>query len=159
MTEKDWFCDAVRQNENAMYALACSILRNPSDGEEAVSEAIYRGYSRLDTLRDKRVFKTWMLTIVHNVSIEMIRRRDRNQELEEHLEPASHDEDIATRLTQKGAVESLPEPYRTVIVLHYYDDLSASQISEVTGAGPAAVRQQLSRARKMLKERLKEDLA
>lgn len=159
MTQKDWFCENIRKNESGMYALAYSILRNQADATEAVSESVYRAYSRLDTLRSKAAFKTWILFIVHNTSIEMLRKSSRTVELEqaEHIEEPESGVDVTTKLALRNAVESLNQPYRTVVVLYYYEDLSVSRIAKITGAQTAAVRQQLSRARKMLREILKED--
>ena len=159
MTGKEWFCEYTIEQEKNMYALAYSILRNQADADEAVSEAIYRAYSRLDTLRSRRAFKTWILTIVHNVSVEMIRKQVGTVELEDitQMESPTVGLDPTVRLTIRDAVDHLAQPYRTVVVLHYFEDLPVSRISEITGATPAAVRQQLSRARKMLKEQLKEE--
>ena len=69
----------------------------------------------------------------------------------------SCENEMATRLTVKNAVDRLKQPYRTVVVLFYYENLSVSKIAQITGANVVSVRQQLSRARKMLRETLKED--
>ena len=65
--------------------------------------------------------------------------------------------EIITNITLREAVNSLKQPYRTVVVLYYYENLSVLKISQITGATSVAVKKQLSRARKMLREILKED--
>lgn len=55
------------------------------------------------------------------------------------------------------AVNSLKQPYRTVVVLFYYENLSVSKIAQITSTNMVTVKKQLSRARKMLREILKED--
>ena len=55
-----------------------------------------------------------------------------------------------------SAVMKLPEKYRTVIHLFYFEDMSVAQISKATGIREATVKSQLSRARDMLKPMLKE---
>lgn len=65
--------------------------------------------------------------------------------------------DITTKITVREAVESLKQPYRTVTVLFYYENLSLSQIAHITNTNIIAVKKQLSRARKKLLEILKED--
>ena len=68
--------------------------------------------------------------------------------------------DPAARMTVREAVEKLKLPYRTVILLFYYEDYSVRQIAEVMRASEIAVKQQLSRGRKMLAKLLnKEDFA
>ena len=71
--------------------------------------------------------------------------------------PDERAKDITTRLVLREAVESLKQPYRTVIILFYYEGLSVSEIAKVTETMSVTVRQQLSRGRKMLKTLLKED--
>lgn len=55
------------------------------------------------------------------------------------------------------AVLSLPTKYRIVIHLYYYEDYSVVEISKLVRATPSAVKNRLFRARRMLKDQLKED--
>ena len=147
MTDKDAFCEHIRLCENAMYSLAFSIVRNGSDAGEIISESIYRAYKNLDTLKNENSFKPWILRIVHNTAVEMIRKNSKIIPMD----------DITTSLTVREAVNSLKQPYRTVVVLFYYENLSVSKIAQITNTNVVAVKKQLSRARKMLREILKED--
>lgn len=156
MTDKDEFCKYIRQYENAMYSLAFSIVRNEADAAEVLSEAVYRAYKNLASLKNPKAFKTWILRIVHNTAIELIRKNSKTF-LTEEVPQASVDESFETSLDLRKAVESLKQPYRTVVILFYYENFSVSEIAQITGSNPVAVKQQLSRARKMLKEFLKED--
>ena len=74
MTEKEEFCENVRACEKAMYALAFSVVKNESDAAEVISEAVYRAYKNLHTLQNKNSFKPWILRIVHNTAVEIIRK-------------------------------------------------------------------------------------
>ncbi len=158
MTSKEDFCREIRAHEGAMYALAHTIVKNDSDACEIISEAIYRAYSNLDSLKDDKSFKSWILSIVHNTAVGYIRKNSKVIPLEE-VSNADYksEESLTTKISLRSAVESLSQPYQTVIVLHYYEDFSISQISKITGASQVAVKQQLSRARKQLREILKED--
>ena len=144
-----------------MYTLAVSIVKNDADAAEVVSESIYRAYSGLDSLKNQAVFKTWILRIVHNTAIELIRKNSKVVNLDEMSDIEDTDKGVSNdvRLALKDAVAQLNQPYRTVVTLFYYDGLSVSQISTITETEGAAVRQQLSRARKMLREILGEDFA
>jgi RNA polymerase sigma-70 factor (ECF subfamily) len=53
-------------------------------------------------------------------------------------------------------LNNLPEKYRNVTVLRYYNDLSYNEIADVTGLTESAVKTQLHRARRMLADRLLE---
>lgn len=161
MNQKDKFCENIRQWEGAMYGLAFSIVKNEADAGEVLSESIYRAYKNLDTLKNDRAFKAWILRIVHNTAVELIRRNSRTVPVEEveTLFVESAENEITTRLALREAVESLKQPYRTVVVLFYYENLSVAKIAQITGANVAAVKKQLSRARQMLREHWKGDFS
>lgn len=157
MTEKEEFCENIRLCENSMYALAYSVLKNDSDSGEVISESIYRAYKNLGKLKNKRLFKPWILRIVHNTAVEMIRKNSgviHMEEIEQTSEENS-DGDIEERLILREAVENLRQPYRTVVLLFYYENLSVSKIADITDSNVSAVKKQLSRARQMLRESLK----
>ena len=159
MTDKDAFCRHIRLCEKAMYALAFSLVRNESDAAEVIGESVYRAFSSLHTLKNDAAFKPWVLRIVHNTAVEMLRKNAKVTPMEELPDAAddSDEHDVATKLALRDAVEHLQPPYRTVVILFYYENLSVAQIAQIRSTNMLAVRQQLSRARKMLREILKED--
>lgn len=158
-TDKEEFCEQIRLCERAMYSVAFSVLRNESDAAEVLSEAIYRAYKSLDTLKSESSFKPWVLKIVHNTAVEQIRKNAGVISMEEisDLALCGTEEKLTTNLTLKDAVNSLKQPYRTAVILFYYENLSILKIAQITSTTPAAVKKRLSRARNMLKELLKED--
>lgn len=160
LIDKDEFCERVRTYENSMYALAFSILKNESDAGEAVCESIYRAYKNIDDLKNKNSFKPWILRIVHNTAVEMIRKNSKVILSMDAVEDKGYDgaeNTITTQIALKEAINKLKPDYRTAIVLFYYENLSVSKIASVTGANIVSVKKRLSRARKALQEILKED--
>ena len=158
--EKEFFCECIRQHEKSMYALAFSILKNENDAADIMQEAILKAYCNMDNLRDKKKFKSWILSIVHNTAIEFLRKQRETVDIEDQWDISAPEPpiDMAAKLTVREAVQKLKPPYRTVVVLFYYDNLSIQKISDITSTPAVTVRQQLSRARKMLAKLLsKED--
>lgn len=158
MTDKEEFCDSIRLYEKAMYSLAFSVVRNESDAADVVSESIYRAYRNLHTLKNDAAFKPWVLRIVHNTAVEAIRKGSKIITVDEvpDLPNDGCENDIAARLTLRDAVNRLRQPYRTVVVLFYFENLSIMKIAQITGANAVSVKKQLSRAREMLRGMLKE---
>ena len=144
-----------------MYSLAFSIVKNNADAAEVISESILRAYKNIQTLKKADSFKPWILRIIHNTAVEMIRKNSKIIPIDElnNAVQESNENEIATNLTLKSAVEQLRQPYRTVVVLFYYENLTVSKIAQITDSNAVTVKQQLSRARKMLREALKEDFA
>lgn len=159
VTNKEEFCERIRLCERAMYTLAMSIVRNDSDAEDVTAESVYLAYKSLYKLKNDDAFKPWILRIVHNTAVELIRKNSRMIPTEDitYIPTETGAGDIETKLTLRDAVERLKQPYRTAITLYYYENLSVSNISHITGTNAVTVKQQLSRARKMLRESLKED--
>lgn len=140
-----------------MYSVAFSVLSNESDAADAISESIYRAYKSLDTLNNIYAFKPWLLRIVRNCAVELVRSNKNLLSIDDvEVEESSSENEIVTALTLRKAVEQLKQPYREVVVLFYFEDLSIAQISKITGASVVTAKQQLSRARKMLREMLME---
>ena len=148
------FCENVDRCRNQLYVTAYAILKNEMDAEDAVCNAVLKGYEHLEELRNPRKFKTWMITITKNEALKIRRKRlelPGNETIEDLLEPVqdSHNElwDI---------VQSLKEEYRLVIVLFYYDDLSIRDISRVLDIPVGTVKSRLNRGRELLKNALEE---
>lgn len=148
---KNWFCDNIKNLENGMYRLSYSILKNEEDAKDAVQEAIYNAYKNLETLKDKRKFKSWIYKIVTNTSFEILRNKKNYIDIEQE-NIAAEKIDIDTNLTLWKAVQGLEQPYRTTITLFYYEDMSIKEISEITGSKVDAIKKQLSRGRDKIKE-------
>lgn len=157
---RDYFCDNIRQYEGVIYATAYAIVKNEEDAADVIQESLLKAYCSLDTLRDKKQFRPWILSIVHNTAIGFL-RKSRGSDLlqsEEELAAPEPAVDPETKLTVWEAIQKLKLPYRLVVILYYYNGYSVQQISQVTDAPAVAVRQQLSRGRKMLAKLLnKED--
>ncbi len=158
MIDKENFCDQIRLHENAMYYLAFSIVKNDFDAAEVISESIFRAYKNLESLKNTDAFKPWILKIIHNTAVEYIRKNAKTVLLyENETHTATIENNLVNSISLKSAIETLKEPYSTVIILFYYEDLSISQIAKITNSTAVTVKQRLSRARKQLKEILKED--
>lgn len=154
INQKEWFCNNIKKLENGMYRLSYSILKNDADAQDAVQEAIYKSYKNLENLKDKRKFKPWIYKIVTNTSFEILKNTQNYLDIEEE-NIQSENVDIETNITLWNAVQNLKQPYRTVITLFYYEDMSIKEISKITGNNTDAVKKQLSRGREKIKEVIK----
>ena len=150
--EKEFFCECIRQHEKSIHSLAYGILKNEEDAADIMQEAILKAYCNMDNLRDKKKFKPWILSIVHNTAIEFLRKHRETVDIEDQWGVSAPEPpiDTATKLTVWEAVQRLKLPYRTVVILFYYDNLPIQKISDITSTPAVTVRQQLFRARKML---------
>ena len=101
--------------------------------------------------------KYWLIRVAINECKNHLRRKKKiviNEEVIEYISPKV-DEDDETYIVSK-IVKDLPEKYRSVIILFYYDSLSIDEISEALKLSEANVKKRLERARKMIKVKLEE---
>ena len=114
--DKQTFTELVRQNERRLYCVAMSYTGNAPDAADAVQEALLRAWARRGTLREERLFSTWLMRIVINECKTLLRKRRRMIPLEQLPEqafqmPADADGNLY------AALFSLPEKYRVPLVL------------------------------------------
>jgi RNA polymerase sigma-70 factor (ECF subfamily) len=143
------------------YALACLLLRNETDAQDVVQEAVLRALRFYDGQRDGNE-RAWLLTIVRNCCFTWHRRRrpDRlsvsysDAESSPQLHDTSPVDGRAVQSSEQAAItralSRLPEEYREVVVLRDVQDLSYREISEVVGVPLGTVMSRLARGRKRL---------
>lgn len=151
-TNREFFCDAVRMYEKDLYAVAFSVVRNEQDAADVIQDAVLKAYSKLDTLRNREQVKPWLLKIVHHTAVSFLRSRSKEQLFAEQDDMPCSDfsPQTDTKLTVWDYVQQLKLPYRMVLILFYYQNYSVQDIAKITATPAPAVRQQLSRGRKML---------
>jgi len=149
---------------DAAYNLACWLLRDPHDAEDAVQDACLRAQRAFDRFRGADA-RAWFLTIVRNVCYSRMRQNRRGPEevaFEEDVHGSTHDSADANAVEWneaksemlRRALESLPGEYREVIVLHEIEGLAYREIARVAGIPIGTVMSRLARARARLQTEL-----
>lgn len=158
--DKAWFSDRVRALEGGMFALAMSYMKQEDDALDCMQQSILKAYEHLDTLRDPEKFKSWLYGILLNCCRDELRRRSREGfALPEEADPAAPEPSVSTETKNIlwNGLQRLSEPYRTVLILFYYEDLPTKEIALITGCGDATVRKQLERGRQLLRAELEKE--
>jgi RNA polymerase sigma factor (sigma-70 family) len=124
------------------YGLALRILRDESLAQDAVQEAFLAVWHSADRfLAERAKASTWILTLVHRRSVDLVRREDRRrgEPLERAPEAAttSTAEDEAAlgfqRRVVQEALKRLPAEQREALELGYYGGLTQSELAERLG--------------------------
>ncbi len=153
--DKETFSSKVLEAEDTLYRVAKTILLCDSDCDDAVSEAVTAAYIKLDTLREERYFKTWLVRILMNVCYKKCRERKRIVPYDEYITSDIPD-DRPDYSELYGAIRELKEKFRMVIVLYYIEDYSVEEIGNLLHIPSGTVKSRLSKGRKQLKNKLKE---
>lgn len=146
------FCEYINKYKDNLYMMALAILKNETDAEDAVGNAILKAYENIGQIRSIHKFKPWILTITKNEALKIKKKRlllPGNEEVEAMLEPVqAHYDELWDVLQQ------MKDEYRLVVVLFYYEDLSLRDISDVLNIPVGTVKSRLSRGKTELRNAL-----
>lgn len=155
--DKDAFAARVTAMQQSLYRVAASYLRGEADRLDAVCEAVARAWEKRGTLRDERLFATWLTRILIRECVNIQRRQRRTVPVDALPEQAQEDESDAVR-SLREAIEALPQRQWTMVVLHYMEDYDVREVAHIMGTTRGAVCAGLSRARETLRRRIGEDI-
>lgn len=146
---------ALYQYANMVYRLALLQMKNKSDAEDVFQEVFLRLVQHQDKISDEEHLKAWLIRVTLNCCKKQFDSawRRKTVSMEEQKE-TGYEEEYEENVIYKE-VQNLPEKYRTVIHLFYFEEYSVKEIGKITGQKDSAVKTQLSRARGILKEKLK----
>lgn len=156
--EKEAFSRQVMDMRQSLYRIAASYLRGEADRLDAVGEAIARAWEKRGTLRDERVFGTWLTRILIRECIAIQRRQKRAVPVETLPERASDEATDEAVQQLRQALEELPQRQRTMVVLHYMEGYDVRETARIMGTTKGAICAGLSRARENLRTLIGEEL-
>ncbi|WP_394941899.1 RNA polymerase sigma factor [Psychromicrobium sp. YIM B11713] len=146
-----------------MRSYATRLLSSNAEAEDVVQEALIVAWSTLGTLQEPNKVKSWLLRIVSHKSIDLLRKRKDNTDLES-VEIASPESGSPERQALAGsqlsalssALSHLPDVQRRCWVLREIGENSYQEIAEELDLSVTAVRGQLARARAALMKEMEE---
>jgi len=158
------FAECVLGCHASLYRYARSLCGEPWEAEELLQETYKRALAakRKPLAADAAEIRPWMFTIMRHVWQNERRRASRSQEAWLDVSAVhSSGEDVELTISRKllvsevrAAVDSLPEPWREIIVMRDMEDLSYAQIAAVLCCPIGTVMSRLARARGALRQLL-----
>ncbi|ACJ32679.1 sigma-70 family RNA polymerase sigma factor [Anoxybacillus flavithermus] len=153
MCTKEQIQRAMDQYGNMVLRLAYVYMRNEHDAEDVFQDVFIKLYEHMGRIQSEEHMKAWLIRVTINVCKNKLKsfvyRKMDEYEEGAHISIA-HDYFEVT-----SAVASLPTKYREVVHLFYYEGYQTKEIAELLGKRESTVRSLLSRAREMLKNKLK----
>jgi len=150
----------VTTHQHDAWSLARHLLRNDSEAQDATQEAFVSLWTHRDSVDPSRV-KPWLMRVLRNECFDRLRRRRPEVNLDQSETEASEDPVMEIQQEQlsswlMAAIATLAEPYRSLVVLRDMQQLSYEAIAETLSLSPSQVKVYLHRARKDLREQLRE---
>jgi RNA polymerase sigma factor (sigma-70 family) len=159
------FEDVVREHQDSVYGAALRILGDRDAALDAANQTFMKAYRSIGSYDPTRPIRHWLLRIAVNEAITIGRARTRERArrapeaaaAELPARSAGPEREALDRESNDGiraAVAALPDLYREVVVLRYFNELSVDEVAAVLGRSSSTVGVQLLRARQLLRKAL-----
>jgi RNA polymerase sigma-70 factor (ECF subfamily) len=153
----------MRRHNTRIYRAARAILGDDHEAEDVMQDAYVRAYEHLHEFEGRSRFATWLTRIAVHEALARVRRQRRLDPLDSHSEEPSmitQSEMSPEQLASDGemhavleqAIDSLPDDFRSVLVLRLIEGLSGAETAECLGIPEETVKTRLYRARGRLQE-------
>ena len=145
------FEELVRRHRTRIYSVALRMLANPADAEDAAQDAFLQCWSALPRFRAESSFSTWLVQIVTNRCLNMLRSQRAEAFAERNDSRAARLSEVVERRAELEALEAalvgLTPEQRAPLVLREFEGLSYEEIAYVLEVTVPAVKGRIHRAR------------
>jgi|GEM_PF-688267 RNA polymerase sigma-70 factor (ECF subfamily) len=160
----------ISKYQDMVYNLAWRMLGNGEEARDAAQDIFLMALDSLPKFRGESAFSTWLYRIAVHGCIARSKRRKRRLATEvsvdnQNLQTQYHADNDPSSLEQverkeqaaqlHQAIAELPEMYRMVIALHYFQELAQDEISQMLSIPTGTVKVRLFRARNLLQRKLR----
>jgi RNA polymerase sigma-70 factor (ECF subfamily) len=153
----------VERETRTVYRACLRILGRPHDAEDVTQESFVAAYRAIGSYRGDGPLRAWLLRIATRQALRRLAQRRPTADVDAVPEPILADSRaepsriaVATELRTelRDAVAGLPDPYREVVVLRFFADLSLAEVADVTGRPINTVKTHLRRGLERLRPML-----
>ncbi|MDH3538544.1 MAG: sigma-70 family RNA polymerase sigma factor [Acidimicrobiia bacterium] len=159
--DQEAFNTLMRAHEDRVFAIALRMMRNRDAALDATQETFLTLYRKADRFHHQSAFSTWLYRVTINTCYDQLRKQQRRRAdpLPETNDPPdlhSADElsgaELRPDLAQ--ALHSLPEDFRSAVVLSDFEGHSLETVAEILEVPVGTVKSRLFRGRRLLAQKL-----
>ncbi len=165
------FADIVELYKDKLYHLAYRMVGNRQEAEDIVQETFLRVFRNLDRYDETMKFSTWIYRIGTNLCIDKLRKRKASYSLDADVadgegtdwyamlpsdEPTPEGRVMLSETQRRirEAIDTLPEKYKSVVILRYLHDMSLQEIGDVLDMPVTTVKTRVHRGREFLRKKM-----
>lgn len=147
----------IQRYKGTVYSVALSYTKNRDDADDIFQEVFLIYFKNHPPFNDEEHRKAWLIRTTINCAKRVVDSTYRKRtipmdEMDEGSFQFQSKEENAVYL----AMQALPEKYRTVLHLFYFEDMPVEQVARVLGSKSSTIKVQLMRGRELMKKTLKE---
>ena len=169
MRDRTALGELLDQHGSMMYGAALRIMRDETRAQEVVQDALITTWNKAGTYQGRAKLSTWLYRVVVNAALMQLRKQRQSDRLVAlgdsrvlgtiGRHPFDERPDVVALRGELGeqvqrAIDALPEPYRTTVLLADAEELPIADIAELTNATVAATKSRLHKARLALRKKL-----
>lgn len=147
-----------RRHVQMVYRLCCSYLGSSAEAEDATQAVFMKLVEHPRSFEGEEHEKAWLIVAAKNHCLDVLKSAVRSRVValdEQVLEPSVEDEVFADEPSEAmRAILRLPEKYKDVVFLYYFEGKRTDEIARMLGSPPSTVRNRLADARKILRKEL-----
>ena len=148
----------IVENKEDLYRFAYSYVKNEDDALDIVHDAVCKSLANIKALKDIGNIKSWIYQIVSNCAIDYIRKNKKYTEISDDLQNENAiGYDKYEDIDLQEALDRLPEKYRIVIILRYFEDMKIGDIAQVLNENENTIKTRLYNGLSKLKIELIEE--
>lgn len=159
MTRDQRFEAEALPHLRVLYGTAYRMTRNSHDAEDLVQETFLRAYRGFDRFEPGTNMRAWLFTILHRARTDAFRKAGRSPQTVELLDdgpgvPAAQEALAANTQEIERALGSLPEVFRSAVVLRDVEEFSYDEIARILEVPIGTVMSRIHRGRTLLRAAL-----
>lgn len=140
---------------DTVYRICFSYMKNKTDAEDAVQETFLKLLQQEQTFENAKHLKAWLIVTASNHCKNTLKHWWRKRQDIDDCENVCESGDVKTQENETlEAILKLPDKYKTVVYLYYYEGYDSNEIAEIMSKPASTVRSYLYSARKILKKTL-----
>lgn len=151
---------AVLPLRDKLLNYARKLTESPDDAEDAVQEVLLKLWNKRLELEQCRSIEAFAMTMTHNLCMDMWRTRHTADVPLDYVQNADSAGGTPERLLEikddirlmHEIIDSLPTLQRTIMRMKDIEEYETEEIADITGCNPEAIRSNLSRARKKVRD-------
>jgi RNA polymerase sigma-70 factor, ECF subfamily len=152
--------ELYRQHGARLYALACRMLGDPAEAEDALQEIFLQVFRKLDGFKGESALGTWLYRLAMNLCVDRLRSRSFKDR--RHTDSIDGSDQAipggralgdlgASRLDLERAIARLPDGCRSVFLLHDVEGFEHGEVARILGISEGTSKSQVHKARMKLR--------
>lgn len=147
----------IWDSRQTLYRFAYMYVHNEQDALDIVSQSIVKALKTQPKFQDESKAAAWIYRVVINTARDHLRKSKHIvSDLPE--ETCTDDPDATQRLDLEKVIFKLPEKYRTIVVLHYFEDMKLKDIAKIRNENLNTVKSRLRKALNIMKADISENI-